>query len=148
MDVDLSIVSDDDFQSHKTAEGKPVHTNIDDELQLLPKETTLKPETCKRIDKNNSAESQQILRRSQRLPFAEQTEKIGGVPYYTENSKKKTNNPCDLQESQSNQLAANNDEEPINRNIRTLLEKRCNNRKIRNDNLFNLSFSDLNNYLV
>ena len=44
MDLDLSMVSDDDFQCYNTAEGKPVHTNMDDELQLLPKETTLTPE--------------------------------------------------------------------------------------------------------
>ena len=45
MDPDLSMVSDDEFQCYNTSEGKPVHANIDDELQLLPKETNLTPET-------------------------------------------------------------------------------------------------------
>ena len=45
MDLDLSKVSDDEFQCYNTSEGKPVHTNVDDELQLLPKETNLTPET-------------------------------------------------------------------------------------------------------
>ena len=35
MELDLSIVSDDEFQCYNTSEGKPVHTNLDDELQLL-----------------------------------------------------------------------------------------------------------------
>ena len=134
MYLGLNIVSDNDFQCYTTAEGKPVHTNVDDELQLLPKETTLTPKTGVKIEKINSAEPQQILRRSQRLPFAKQTEKLGDEPYYTENNKKKINNYCVLQEGHSNQSEANNDEEPINRNIRTLLEKRCDNVKIRNYN--------------
>ena len=45
MDLDLSMVSDDEFQCYNTSEGKPVHAKIDDELQLLPKETNLTPET-------------------------------------------------------------------------------------------------------
>ena len=45
MDLDLSMVSDDEFQCYNTSEGKPVHTNVDDELQLLPKETNLTPKT-------------------------------------------------------------------------------------------------------
>ena len=136
MDLDLSFVSDDYIQCYKTAEGKPVHTNIDDELQLLPKETTSTPETGIKIEENSSAEPQpqQLWRRSQRLRLAKQTEKQGGVPCYIENNRRKTNNHCLLQESQSNQPAANNDEQSINRNIRTLLEKRCDNRKIRNYN--------------
>ena len=40
MDLDLSMVSDDDFQFNNTSEGKAVHANIDDELQLLPKGLT------------------------------------------------------------------------------------------------------------
>ena len=36
---------DDNFQCYKTSEGKPVHTNLDDELQLLTEETNLTPET-------------------------------------------------------------------------------------------------------
>ena len=53
LDLDLSMVSENnDFQCYNTSEGKPVHTNIEDELQLLPKETTLTPETDEKIEKN------------------------------------------------------------------------------------------------
>ena len=45
MELDLSMVSDDEFQCYNTSEAKPIHTGIDDELQLLPKETNLTPET-------------------------------------------------------------------------------------------------------
>ena len=41
-------------------------------------------------------------RKSKRLPFANHTEKLGGVPYYTNNNKKKTKlNYEILQESQT-----------------------------------------------
>ena len=73
MDLDLSMVSDDDFQCYNTAERKPVYTNKDDELQFLPKETKMTPETGLKIEKNNSAEPQKTPRRSQRLTFAKQT---------------------------------------------------------------------------
>ena len=43
MDLDLSMVSGDEFQCYNTSEGKPIHANIDNELQLLPKETNLTP---------------------------------------------------------------------------------------------------------
>ena len=75
MDLDLSMVSDDEFQCYNTSEGKPVHTNVDDELQLLPKETNLTPETGV---KTNSLpnESHQSVRKSKRIPNAKQTEKL------------------------------------------------------------------------
>ena len=54
MDLDLSMVLEDaDFQCYNTAEGKPVHTNLDDEFQLLPKETTLTPETGMKTEKQS-----------------------------------------------------------------------------------------------
>ena len=37
---------------HTKSEGKPVHTNIDDELQLLPKENNLTPEQGRYKKKN------------------------------------------------------------------------------------------------
>ena len=43
-DLNLSIISDDEFECCNNSEGKPVQTNIEDELQLLPKETKLSPE--------------------------------------------------------------------------------------------------------
>ena len=45
MELDLSMVSDDDFQCYNTSEEKPVHNNPGDELQLLPNETNPTPET-------------------------------------------------------------------------------------------------------
>ena len=44
-DLNLSFISDeDDFECYNKAEGKPIQVNIDDELQLHPKETNLTPE--------------------------------------------------------------------------------------------------------
>ena len=134
MNLVLSIVSDDGFQCYNTAKEKPVHANIDDELQLLPNEATLTPETGIKIEENNSAEPKQTLRRPQRLPFAKQNAKLGGVSYYPENNEKKVNIYCVSQESQNNQPETNIDEELTHRNIRTLLQKRCEDRKIRNYN--------------
>ena len=38
MDLDISMVSEEDeFQCYNPSERKLVHTNADDELQLLPK---------------------------------------------------------------------------------------------------------------
>ena len=73
------VFEDEKLQCYNTSEGKPVHTNVDDELQLLPKETTLIPE----IDKNPEKlpKSHQTVRKSKRLHVAKQTKKLGGVPY-------------------------------------------------------------------
>ena len=88
MELDLSMVSeDDDFQGYNTDEGKPVHTSIEGELQLLPKETPLTPETEKNNRRKTFTEPHQTVRRSKRLHFAKQTGKLGGVPYYTDNKK-------------------------------------------------------------
>ena len=43
MDLNLSIVSDEEFDCYNKSDGKPVQTNIDDELQLLPKDNKLTP---------------------------------------------------------------------------------------------------------
>ena len=51
-DLNLSIISDDDdFECYNKAEGKPIQVNIDDELQLHPKETNLTPEQCRYKEK-------------------------------------------------------------------------------------------------
>ena len=42
-DLNLSIVSDEEFDCYNKSEGKPVQTNIDDELLLLPKDHKLTP---------------------------------------------------------------------------------------------------------
>ena len=44
VDLNLSIVSDEDFDCYNKSEGKPDHANIDDQLQLLPKENKLTPD--------------------------------------------------------------------------------------------------------
>ena len=100
MDLDLSMVSDgDDFQCFNTSEGKPVHTNVEDELQLLPKETNLTPESGIKTNLLYD-EPYQTVGKLKGIPNAKQTEKLGGIPYYT-NIKKKTNKICILQESQT-----------------------------------------------
>ena len=44
-DLNLSIISDEDvFDCYNKSEGKPIHTNMDHEIQLLPKENNLTPE--------------------------------------------------------------------------------------------------------
>ena len=79
------------------------------------------PETGIKIEKNNPAEPKQTLRQSRRLPFAKQTEILGGVPNVSENNKKNENNYCVLQESQKNHQETNSDEEPTNQKIRAFL---------------------------
>ena len=119
MDLDLSMVSDDEFQCYNTSEGKPVHTNVDDELQLLPKETNLIPETG---IKTNSLpnEPHQSVKKTKRIPNAKQTEKLGSIPYFTNNNKKKINKYFVLQEIQTNIPNQQQNEERNNREIRTI----------------------------
>ena len=118
MDLDLSIVSVDEFQCYNTSEGKPVHANIDDELQLLPKETNLTPETGIKTNPLIN-EPQLTVRKSKRIPNARQTEKLGGIPYSTNNNKRKINNYM-LQENQASQPSQQLTEERSNREIRTI----------------------------
>ena len=88
-DLNLSIVSDEEFDCYNKSDGKPVHTNIDDELQLLPKDNKLTPGQGIYKEKKKITEPQPSVRRSSRLPFAKQTEKLCGIPYQTSNNKKK-----------------------------------------------------------
>ena len=64
--------------------GKPVHTNIDDELQPVLKENNLSPDQGIHKEKNVK-EPQKSDRRSNRLPFAKQTgtsrERPKSAPY-------------------------------------------------------------------
>ena len=117
------VFDDDDLQCYNTSEGKPVHTNVDDELQLLPTETNLTPESGIKTNLP-SDEPHQTVRKSKRIPNAKQTEKLGGIPYYTNNNKKKINN-CVLQGIQAGQPNQSHNEEETNSEIRTI------NRKIR-----------------
>ena len=89
--LNLSIISndDDDFECYNKAEGKPIQVNIEDELQLHPKETNLTPEQGSYKGKNRTEKPIEPVRRSNRLPFAKQTEKLGGIPYHISNNKKK-----------------------------------------------------------
>ena len=82
-------MSGEEFDCYNKSEGKPVHTNIDGELQLLPKDNKLTPGQGIYKGKNKTTEPKTPVRRSNRLPFAKQTKKLGDVPYQTNNSKKK-----------------------------------------------------------
>ena len=64
--LNLSIISDDDFECYNKSEGKPVQTNIEDELQLLPKNNSLTPEQG-RYKKNNPKKPTESARRSNTL---------------------------------------------------------------------------------
>ena len=126
-DLDLSIVSDEEFNCYNNSEGRPISVNVEDELQIHPKETRLSPETgINHGHIKNKATSH--VRRSSRLPFAKQTEKLGGIPYQTNNNLKRNKQNCDLlQEKRTTPLP--NSEEEEDRNIRTKEEI---NRIIRN----------------
>ena len=49
-------------------------------------------------EKNITLEPLQPVRKSKRLPFAKQSEKLDGVPYHRNNNKKKLINNGNLQE--------------------------------------------------
>ena len=70
-----------------TSDGKPAHMNIEDEVRLLQKETTLTTETGIKTIKTEKTLMNQTVRRSKRLPFAKQTESLGDVPCYVDNDK-------------------------------------------------------------
>ena len=82
-------MSDEEFDCYNKSEGKPVQTNIDDELQRLPKDNKLTPGQGIYKGKIEITEPQTSVRRSKRLLFAKQTEKQGGVPYQSNNNRKK-----------------------------------------------------------
>ena len=76
MELDLGMVSDDDLQCYNTSEGKPIHTNPDNELQLLPTETCLTTETGIKT-KELTNEQLPSVRKLKMIPHAKQTEKLG-----------------------------------------------------------------------
>ena len=116
-DLDLSIVSDDEFNCYNNSEGRPISVNVDDELQIHPKETRLLPETGINHDHIITKPTTPV-RRSRRLPFAKQTDKLGGISYQTNNNRKRNKyNHNLLQEKQTTPLQNNEEEE--DRNIRT-----------------------------
>ena len=120
VDMNLSIIPDeDDFDCYNRSEGKPVHTNIDDELQLLRKENNLIPEQGPNIEKSKTPEP---IGKSKRLPFAKQTKKLSGIPCQTNNNKEKntknrnliqekTITTTDRSEKENNRTIRENDEE-------------------------------------
>ena len=108
MDLNLSIVSGKTFDCYNKSDGKPVQTNIHDELQLLPKDNKLTPGQGIFKEKKEITEPQISVRRSNRLPFAKQTEKLGGIPYQTSNNRKKqTDNGNVLQEKTTTTIKEN-----------------------------------------
>ena len=74
------------------------------------------------------------MRKSKRIPHAQQTEKLGGIPYQTNNNKKKTNKHCVLQENPTtppDRTQTNSEEERDERKIRTITQSLQDNRIIR-----------------
>ena len=130
-DMNLSIISDDDdFECYNKCEGKPVHTNID----LPPKENNLTPEPGANIEKPKTLEP---TRKSKGLPFAEQTEKLGGVPYQRNKNKKKTvNNRNLLQEKMTTTT-----DQSEKKNDRTMRENNEEIRTIRHNGLNKQTFT-------
>ena len=121
-DLDLSIVSDDEFNCYNNSEGRPISVNVDDELQIHPKETRLSPETGINHD-HIITKPTTTVRRSRRLPFAKQTGKLGGMPYQTNNRKRNKHDHNLLQEKRT--TPPQNSEEEEDRNIRTKEEVNC-----------------------
>ena len=78
-----------------------MHSTLDDDLQLLPKEANLTPETGIKT-KEPIDEQHLAVSKSTGIPYAKQAEKLGGIPCYTNNNKKKTSSNCVLQENQTN----------------------------------------------
>ena len=70
--LNLSIISDDDFDCYNKSEGKPVQTNIEDEIQLLPKNNYSTPEQGrykkKKLKKRQNRLKDQIDYLSQNKP--------------------------------------------------------------------------------
>ena len=129
--LNLSIISDDDdddddFECYNKEEGKPIQVNIEDELQLHPKETNLTPEQGSYKGKNRTEKPIEPVRRSNRLPFAKQTEKLGGIPYHISNNKKKLTNHGNLLQETTAETAERSEMEndrPMRKNyeeIRTI----------------------------
>ena len=134
-DMNLSIILDaDDFECCNKDEGKPVHTNVDDQLQLLSKESNLTPEQGINIEKLKTLEP---TRKSKRLPFAKQTEKFGGIPYQTNNNKKKNVNNCNLLQEKTTTTMDQSEK----KNDRTLRENNEEIRTIRYNELNKQTFT-------
>ena len=115
-DLNLCIVSDDEFNCYNNSDGEPIHTNVNDELQIHSKETRLTPETGINHD-HITTKPKTPIRRSRRLPFAKQTKKLGGIPYQTYNNRKRINTNLDLLQENRTRPQENNEEEE-DRNIR------------------------------
>ena len=114
-DLDLSIVSDDEFNCYNNSEGRPISVNVDDELQIHPKETRLSLKTGINHDHIITKPTTPV-RRSRRLPFTKQTDKLGGIPYQTNNNRKRNEYYHNLLQEKRTTPPQNNEEEK-DRNI-------------------------------
>ena len=85
--------------------------------QIHPKETRLTPETGTNHD-HVTTKPKTPIRSSRRLPFAKQTGKLGGIPYQTNNNRKRTKFTHYLLQENRTTLQQNNEDEE-DRNIRT-----------------------------
>ena len=88
IDLNPSMVSDDEeeeFDCYHNSDCKPVHTFPEDEIRLHTSEERITPESGS-IKTNK--QTHEPNRRSKRLPFAKQTENLGGIPYAPGRNKK------------------------------------------------------------
>ena len=84
---DLSIASEGEFNYYNNSDGKQVHTNIEDELQLhARKDINLKSDSGTNSGIIES-EPKQPDRQSKRLPYVKEIENLDVVPYHTGNNK-------------------------------------------------------------
>ena len=91
-------------------------------MQIHPKETRLTLETG--INNGHiTTRPKTPIRRSRRLPFAKQTKKLGGIPFQTNNNRKRTKFNHDLLQESRTTPQQNNEEEE-DRNIRTKEENK------------------------
>ena len=93
------------------------------------------------------------VRRSNRLPFAKQTEKLGGIPYHISNKKKLTNHGNLLQETTAETAERNEmeNDRPMRQNneeIRTIrpLQQTPIGQLRRGGNVISCRYHDLQNY--
>ena len=114
-DLNLSIISDDEFDCYNKSERKPILTKIDDELQLLPKENNLTPGQG-RFFLKKTMEPTESVRRSNRLPFAKKSKNSAENHTIQRIPRKKFNSDHLLQETTAETMERN--EEETNRSIR------------------------------
>ena len=84
------VSEEEDSNCYNNSDGKPVHTNIEVELQLLPLKTNVILETCINpehlINEPHPVRMSQSVTKSKRLPHEKQ--KLGSLLYQSINNRK------------------------------------------------------------